>query len=89
VHRISHFKNSNWYVVINNYVTIFQRYVIFGPPNHEVKEQDQGFCAMLLQNAYNSPVSNNKIISIPIMVYFKGSVAEGSRWNVYMYIFIR
>jgi len=52
VHRISHCKNSNCYAVINTCVMIFQRKAFFGPSNHKVKEQDQCFCDMILQNAF-------------------------------------
>jgi len=37
---------------------IFQSYVYFGPSDHKVKEHDQCFCDMLLQNAFNLSISN-------------------------------
>jgi len=60
LHRVSHCKNSNWYAVIKKCVIIFQRYIFIGPSSHKVKERDESFCAMLLQNAFNLSISNKK-----------------------------
>jgi hypothetical protein len=85
VHCISHCKKSNWYVVINNCVMIFQRYVFFGSSSQKLKKQDQCFCDMLLQNAFNLFISNKKK-SILTTVYFRGILLKGLNG---MYTFIR